>query len=88
MTHTLTECLAGGTICLNVDVRQFNTASAAGPDSRAEDFQPGGSYNHEEFKCSHRALHNGMAVFTGEKDSLEESLSEAMSACERARENP
>ena len=89
MSHSLKECVPGGTICVDVDIRQFNTSAALGPESRAADFEPGGSYNHEEVKCAHRWRQNGMAVFTGDRESLEEALSEAMDACERAsEENP
>jgi|GEM_PF-4692808 len=88
MTHSLKECLPGDTICVDVDVRQFNTSVARGPSSNLADFQPGGSYNHEEVRCYHRWLYNGMAIFEGDRATLEESLSDAMSACEKALENP
>ena len=87
MTHALQECLPGDSICVDVEVRQFATAQARSPSSRPEDFAPGGSYNHEEVRCYHRWLYEGMAIFEGDQGSLAESLSAAMSACENALEN-
>lgn len=87
MTHLLTECLPGDTICVEVDVRQYNTSVARGPSAQASDFEPGGSYNHEEVRCHHRWLYEGAVLFEGEKSTIEESLSAAMSACEKALEN-
>lgn len=88
MSHNLTECLPGDTICVDVEVRQFNTSVARGPASNSADFAPGGSYNHEEVNCHHRWLYNGIALFEGSSSTMEESLSAAMSACEKALENP
>lgn len=87
MSHSLKECLPGDTICVDVEIRQFNTSVARNPAANPADFQPGGSYNHEEVNCYHRFFHNGLALFTGDKPTLEESLSDAMSACEKALEN-
>ena len=87
MTHSLKECLPGNRICVDVDVRQFNTSVARGPNSSPADFAPGGSYNNEEVRCYHRWFYNGMAIFEGDRPSLEESLSVAMAQCEKALEN-
>jgi len=68
MTHALKECLPGDTICVDVEIRQFNTSA----ESR------------EEVRCQHRWLYQGVTIFEGDRDTIEESLSEAMAACERA----
>lgn len=88
MSHALKECLPGDTICVDVDIRQYNTSTARDPASDKADFTPGGIYNHEEVRCYHRWLYKGVAIFEGDQATLEESLSEAMSACDRAWENP
>ena len=85
MTHSLKECLSQGSACVDVEVRQFNTASAAASGA-PEDFLPGGDYNREEIRCSHKYVYRGLRVFQGEGDSLEEALAEALKYCERGAE--
>lgn len=86
LTHQLKECVAGGENCVDVDVRQFSTASqkAAGEDPAL--FVAGASYNREEVKCHHRFFYQDVAVFEGEGDSLEQALAAAMKACDVAGE--
>lgn len=85
MSHSLKECIGTGEICVDVDVRQFSTA-AARTFEPAEAFLPGGAYNREEFRCHHRYIYEGYAVFEGSGDSLEEALAAAMRSCEEAVE--
>lgn len=86
MSHVLTECVSDGGTCVEVQVRQFNTSVARTPAADASEFQPGGSYNHEEVKCYHRQLYQGLAIFSADGDSLAEALSGAMASCEAAAE--
>jgi hypothetical protein len=83
MSHALKECLPGDRICVDVEVREFNTSVARATASEAS-FAPGGEYNHQEVNCSHRMVYRGVALFTGHADSLAEALAQAMSACEKA----
>lgn len=85
ISESIKECLPGDRICVDVDVRQFNTAGArsSSPDN-ALSFAPGGEFNHEEIHCYHRMVYRGMSLFEGAADSLEESLAKAMAACEQA----
>lgn len=85
MTHSLKECVYGGSFCVDVEVRQFNT-SAARASALAEDFQPGGDYNREEIRCSHKYVYRGLRVFQGDGESLEEALAQALRLCERGAE--
>ena len=85
LSHSLKECLPGDQICVDVDVREFNTSPArklAGVNP--ESFLPGGEYNREEVHCFHRMVYRGVSLFEGSGDSLEESLAHSMSACEQA----
>lgn len=86
MSHSLKECLPGDTICVDVDVRQFNTSAArrAEPIDEAA-FAPGGEYNRQEVTCYHRMVYRGVSLFEGHADSLEASLAQAMSACEKSQ---
>lgn len=86
MSHSLKECLPGDQICVDVNIFQFDTSAARTPASDTADFSQGGSYNHEEIRCRHRWLYKGASVFEGDRSSLEESLSVAMSACESVME--
>jgi len=86
LSHQLTECLPGGENCVDVEVHQFSTANLTGSEDPAF-FEPGGSYNREEVRCHHRFLYEDTAIFEGEGDSLEEALSAAMKACDRAGES-
>jgi len=83
MSHLLKECIGEGETCVDVDVRQYNTAAARNPADE-EMFSPGGSYNREEIRCHHKYFYRGVAVFEGEGDSLSEALAAAMKACESA----
>jgi len=86
LAHALKECLPGDQICVDVDVREFNTSSARKlPESTSEDFQPGGQFNHEEVKCMHRMVYRGVSLFEGNSDSIEEALAQAMKGCEQAQ---
>ncbi len=84
LSHYLKECVSTGEICVDVEVRQFNTASARSFEP-AESFAPGAEYNREEFRCHHKYTYRNMAVFEGEGDSMEEALASAMRSCEEAR---
>jgi hypothetical protein len=84
MSHQLKECLPGDKTCVDVNVFQFNTQAARKASQNQKDFEPGGSYNHEEIRCQHRFAYRGTRVFEAQRDSLEESLAAAMKACERA----
>jgi hypothetical protein len=87
LAESIKECLPGGRICIDVDVRQFNTAKArASGVVDAASFAPGGDYNHEEIHCYHRMVYRGISLFEGTADSIEESLAKAMAACEQAVE--
>lgn len=83
LSHLLKECSASGNICVDVEVRQFNTASAREFEPAAA-FLPGGEYNREEFRCHHKYIYRGSAVFEGEGDSIDEALAMAMKSCESA----
>lgn len=83
LSHLLKECTSSGEICVDVEVRQFNTASAKSSEP-ASAFLPGGEYNREEFRCHHKYTYRGVAVFEGEGDSIEEALASAMKSCESA----
>ncbi len=85
MNHSLKECLPGGSICVDVNVFEFNTSAARSP-ANEDEFQVGGSYNHEEIRCRHRWQFKGATVFEASRPSLEESLSATMAACESAME--
>lgn len=85
MVHNLTECLGGGDICVDVEVRQINT-SAARKYEPEESFAAGAEYNREEFRCHHRYIFKGLAVFEGQGESMEEALAMAMRSCEEAME--
>jgi hypothetical protein len=85
LTESVKECVGGGDTCVDVDIRQFNTSAArASGVTDAASFAPGGDYNHEEVNCYHRMVYRGISLFEGSADSLEESLSKAMAACEQA----
>jgi len=83
LSETNKECVPGTDVCVDVDVRRFNTQPARSPMTEPG-FVPGGDYNHEEIHCYHRMVYQGISLFEGSADSLEESLSKAMSACEQA----
>lgn len=83
MVHNLTECLGGGEICVDVEVRQINTAAARNYEPE-QSFAPGGDYNREEFRCHHRYTYKGLAVFEGQGESMEEALALAIRSCEEA----
>jgi hypothetical protein len=86
MTHSLKECLPGDRICVDVDVRQFNTSGARRAGSQDEsEFAPGGEYNRQEVNCYHRMVYRGVTLFEGHADSMEEALAQAMAACERTQ---
>ncbi len=85
MSHSLKECLGRGEICVDVDVRQFNTASARAFEPPTS-FLFGGTYNREEARCFHRYVYQGLAVFEGEGLILEEALAAAMKSCEESVE--
>lgn len=85
LTHFLKECVSRGDICIDVEVRQFNTASARGYEPVGA-FAPGGDYNREEFRCHHKYTYRNLAVFEGEGDSMEQALASAMGSCEQAGE--
>jgi hypothetical protein len=87
LSHSLKECLPGDLICVDVEVRQFNT-TVAKASARPEQFEPGGDYNHEEIHCYHRMLYKGVALFEEPGDSLAEALARTMAACEAAEEKP
>jgi hypothetical protein len=82
MVHQLKQCVGSGDICVDVEIRQFNTYGAAG--ATGADYAPGGTYNHEEDSCYHKMIYQGVSLFQGAGDSLEESLAKAMAACEQA----
>lgn len=84
MSHSLKECLPGDSICVDVDVRQYNT-SAGRKASGVTDasYAEGGEFNREEVRCYHRMSYRGVALFEGEAATLEESLAKAMAACEQ-----
>lgn len=84
MIHSLKECIAGTEICVDLEVRQFNT-SGAKAGATPEQMQAGGDYNHDEIRCFHRHTVLGFVVFEGEGDSLEVALAKAMAACESGR---
>jgi len=85
MTESLKECTSDNQICVDVEVRQFNTSAAANtgglPDGA---FAAGGEFNHEEIHCYHRMIYHGTSLFEGSGDSLDASLAAAMAACEKA----
>jgi hypothetical protein len=83
LSETVKECVPNSQICVDVDVRQFNTTPARAAAS-ADQFQPGGDYNHEEVHCYHRMVYHGLSLFDASADSLEASLAKAMAACEQA----
>lgn len=83
MSHSLKECLGSGDVCVDVDVRQFNTAAAQASGEPSQMFEPGGDYNREEVRCAHRFAYQGVLVFDGEDDNLESAMAHAISACER-----
>ena len=83
LTESLKECLPDSDICVDVEVRHFNT-SAAQATAPASAFAPGGDYNHEEIQCYHRMVYRGVALFQSTADSLEQALANAMAACEQA----
>lgn len=85
LQHSIRECSVGGTACVDMDVRQFNTSGLREGAPR-EAFLPGGDYNHEEVHCYHHYLLKGLAVFEGSADNLEQALAQAMSTCENAQE--
>jgi len=83
LSEAVKECVPNSQICVDVDVRQFNTTPARSTASDAQ-FQPGGDYNHEEIHCYHKMVYRGISLFDGSADSLEASLAKAMAACEQA----
>jgi len=83
LSHSLKECMPGDQICVDVDVRQFNTSGARSPASESE-FTEGGAYNREDVRCYHRLRVKGLAVLDGEGDSIEAALAQAMHSCEAA----
>jgi hypothetical protein len=83
MTHFLRQCIENSTTCVDVEVHQFSTA-AAQKNEAANLFAPGAAYNHDEFKCHHRFVYNGVAVFEGEGASLAEALAGALKECDGA----
>ncbi len=86
ISHSLKECLPGDQICVDVDVREFNTSSArklAGVSP--ESLQPGGEFNREEVHCYHRMVYRGVSLFEGSGETIEESLAHSMAACEQAQ---
>ena len=85
LSDSIKECIGGGETCIDVDVRQFSTALArARGIGDPASFELGGDYNHEETHCYHRMVQRGISLFEGAADSIEESLSKAMAACEHA----
>ena len=82
MVHQLKECLPGERICVDVTIRQINTQAGYKVSEDPVDFAPGGQFNNQEVKCSHRMVYRGVALFEGNADSLEAALAQAMSACE------
>lgn len=85
LTESIKECVGSGNICVDVDVRQYNTATARNQNyTDASSFLPGGDYNHEEVRCHHKMVYRGTVIFEGASDSLEDSLARAMAACEQA----
>lgn len=84
MSHQLKECLPGGQTCVDVSVFQFNTQEARNSNPNPKEFLPGGSYNHEEIRCQHRFVYRSTRIFEAEAETLEESLANAMKACEQA----
>jgi hypothetical protein len=85
LTEQTKACLGSGSVCVDVVLHQFNTtvAQASAP---ASEFLPGGSYNHEEDNCYQSTTSQGVALFVGSADNMEEALSKAMAACEKAVE--
>lgn len=84
LSHSLIECVGSGSLCVEVEVREFNTEAARSGAGEGA-FLPGGEYNREEIRCHHRGAQDGeLAVLTGEGDSLDEALAHVMSACEQA----
>jgi hypothetical protein len=79
--ESIKECLPGGLICVDVEVRQYHTAGAG---SDKVSYIEGGEFNREEVQCFHRGLYNGISLFVGSAATLEESLALAMAACEQA----
>lgn len=82
--ESLKECLPGGLVCVDVEVRQFSTAEVPRDSSDPASFIEGGEYNREEVQCRHRGIYKGISLFVGTASSLEESLALAMAACEEA----
>jgi hypothetical protein len=84
LSESIKECLPGGETCVDVEVRQFDTSGLITSSPPGPTFYEGGEYNREEVQCYHRGLYEGVSLFVGSADSLEESLALAMAACERA----
>jgi hypothetical protein len=82
LSHSLKQCTADGSICVDVDVFEYNTDVARAIASSAS-FAPGGEYNRQEVRCRHRFSYKGVAVFEGAGDSLEQALAGALDACEK-----
>lgn len=85
MVHLLKECVSGGEICVDVEVREISTA-AAKLFEPPEMFVPHATYNREEVRCRHKYTYKNSAIFEGEGDSMELALAEAMHSCEQASE--
>lgn len=77
------QCL--GSFCFAVETRVFATGEARTAENAA-DFQPGGEYNREEANCSHDLRAEGLAVFSGSGNSVEEALKQAWLACKGTSE--
>lgn len=82
LSHSLKECTVDGSVCVDVDVFEYNTTVARSGAASAS-YAPGGEYNRQEVRCRHRFSYKGVAVFESEGDSLEQALAGALSACEK-----
>lgn len=82
LSHSLKECTADGSVCVDVDVFEYNT-DVARAGASSDSFAPGAEYNRQDVHCRHKFSYKGVAVFEGEGDSLEQALAGALAACEK-----
>jgi hypothetical protein len=75
--------LDNGRSCVRTTVISFNTERAR-EGAEPEDFDEGGSYNHEEATCVNTRIKNSnVTVFSGESSNIPEALARAVQSCRK-----
>jgi hypothetical protein len=75
-----------GSVCVETQVRNFNTSGAMTKDSDPMEFESGGQYNNVEVNCSHRTQYKGVAVFVGHADEFEKAFASAKAFCLQSKQ--